>query len=199
MKQFAKTTLTVMVLAVAAAVLSATPAQAQSGSNAIAHGYIASFGIFSFNTGELIFVTIDGMANNNTFSYQMFGPTTGSGSGPIPASSITVSGSSVNAGNITFTLNVNTCDLDPAIFTTSAGSCGLFTITFVQIPASVGGSTVTSGTQHVTTPGVGTTVINGHTETFSALLSGTMMGFVLPNGPLASLEELNQATVTHTK
>jgi hypothetical protein len=198
MKQFAKTMLTVIGLAIAAAVLSAVPGQAQAGSNVVNHGFIASFGIFDFNTGELIFVTIS-TTNNNTFSYQMFGPTSGAGSGSIPASSVTVSGSSVNAGNVTFALNVNTCDLDPVNFKTTAGSCGPFNITLVQIPASVGGSTVTSGTSRVTTPGVGTTIINGHTETFSAVLSGSMLGFVLPNGPLASLEELNQATVTHTK
>ena len=197
MKQFRKTMLSVIGLAVAVAVFSAIPAQAQSGSSVVNHGYIASFGIFDGITGEFTLFQVESTANNTLFSYQMFGPISGSGSGSIPASSVSVSGSSVNAGKVTFALNVNTCGLDPS-FTTS-GSCGTFNITWTQIPASVGGSTTTSGTTHVTTPGVGTTVINGHTETFNALLSGIALTYTLPNGPFASLEELTQATVTHTK
>lgn len=193
-KQFGRTMLTIMGLAVAAAVLSSIPAQAQSGSTVVNHGFISSFGIFDGLTGEFTLFQIESTSNNTLFSYQMFGPFSGAGSGSIPASSVTVSGSPV-----TLALNVNTCGLDPSSFTTSAGSCGPFNITLVQIPASVGGSTTTSGTTHVTTPGVGTTIINGHTEIFNALLSGTANGYVLPNGPFASLEELTQATVTHTK
>jgi len=189
--------LTVIGLAVAAT-LTVVPAPAQSGSSVVTHGYNTNLGIFDFNVGELTFINVNRTANNYMFSYQMFGPFSGTGSGPIPASSVTVSGSSVNAGNVTFTLNVNTCGLDPAIFTTSAGSCGTFDITWIQEPASVGGSTVTSGTSHVTTPGSGTTIINGHTATFTALLTGTALGYTLPSC-CGQLEELNQATVTITK
>lgn len=198
MKQFCRTMLTVMSLAVAAAISPSIHAQA-TGSSVVNHGFIASFGIFDGNSGELTFVQVESTANSNVFSYSMFGPISGAGSGSIPASSVNVSGSSVNAGNVTFALKVNTCGLDPSSFTTSQGSCGTFDITWVQIPASVGGSTITSGTTHQTTPGGGTTIINGHTETFNALLAGTALDYVLPNGPLAQLEKLNQATVTHTK
>lgn len=196
-KQFGRTLLTVMSLAVAAVMLSSIPAQAQgTGSSVVNHGFISSFGVFDFTAGELTFVTIESTANNNLFSYQMIGPTSGSGSGSIPASSINVSGMAIT-GNLTLALNVNTCDLDPS-FTTS-GSCGTFAITLVQIPASVGGSTTTSGTTQIVAPGLGTMIVSGRTQTFSALLSGTMLGYVLPNGPYAPLEVLNQATVTHTK
>lgn len=196
-KQFGRTLLTVMSLAVATAMLSSIPAQAQgTGSSVVTHGFVSNFGIFDGSTGELTFVSIESTAKGNLFSYQMIGPTSGSGAGSIPASSINVSGM-VSKGNVTLALNVNTCDLDPS-FTTS-GSCGTFSITLVQIPASVGGSTTTSGTTQIVTPGLGTTIINGRTQTFSALLSGTMLGYVLPNGPFAPLEALNEATVTHTK
>lgn len=195
-KQFGRTVLTVMSLAIAAAMFSSIPAPAQgTGSSVVTHGFVSNFGIFD-NTGELTFVTIESTANNNLFSYQMVGPTSGSGSGSIPASSINVSGM-VSKGNVTLALNVNTCDLDPS-FTTS-GSCGTFAITLVQIPASVGGSTTTNGTTHIFTPGLGTTIISGRTEIFTAMLSGTMLGYVLPTGPYAPLQALNQATVTHTK
>ena len=197
MKQFCRTMLIVTGVAVAAAMSPSIHAQA-TGSSVVNHGFIASFGIFDFISGELTFVQVD-TANNNLFSYSMFGAISGAGSGSIPASSVNVSGSSLNSGNVTFTLNVNTCGLDPSSFTTSQGSCGSFDITWTEEPASVGGSTITSGTTHQTTPGVGTTIINGHTETFNALLNGTALGYVLPNGPFAQLEQLNQATVTHTK
>lgn len=40
---------------------------------------------------------------------------------------------------------------DPTVFTTSAGSCGIFDVTWIQELASIDGSTVTSGTIRVTT------------------------------------------------
>lgn len=197
MKLFGGTMLTVIGLAIAAA-LTVVPASAQSGSSVVTHGYNTNMGIFDFNVGELTFINVNRTANNYMFSYQMFGPFSGAGSGPIPASSVNVSGPSVNTGKVTFALNVDTCGLDPASFTTSQGSCGTFNISWVQIPASVGGSTTTSGTTHQTTPGVGTTIINGHTETFSAMLTGTALGYALPSC-CGQLEELNNATVTITK
>ena len=98
---------------------------------------------------------------------------------------------------MTFALNVNTCDLDPASFTTSQGTCGTFNMSWIQIPASIAGSTTTSGTTHQTIPGGGTMIINGHTETFTAQLTGTALGYALP-GCCGALEELTNATVTHT-
>ena len=170
MKKFCRTMLTVIGLAVAAA-LTVVPAPAQSGSSVVTHGYNTNLGIFDFTISQLTFININRTANDYMFAYQMFGPFSGAGSGSIPASSVNVSGPSVNTGKVTFALNVNTCGLDPASFTTSQGSCGTFAINWVQIPASVGGSTITSGTTRQTTPGVGTTIITGHTETFNALLT----------------------------
>lgn len=198
-KQFGRTILTAIGLAVAVAVLSSVLAQAQTGSSVVNHGYNTNMGVFDFITGELTFINVNRTADNYMFSYSMFGPFSGAGSGSIPASSVNVSGSSVNAGNVTFTLNVDTCGLDPASFTTSQGSCGTFNITWVQIPESVGGSTTTSGTTKVYTPGFGTTITNGHTETFSAQVTGTALGYLFPNGARGQLQYLTQATVTHTK
>jgi Domain of unknown function DUF302 len=81
---------------------------------------------------------------------------------------------------VTFTLNVNTCGLDPFSFTTSQGSCGTFDITRVQIPASVGGSTITSGTTQQTTPGGDTTITNGRTESFNCAVLRKEMGRDVP-------------------
>jgi hypothetical protein len=197
MMKFGRTMQIVMGLAVAAAMSPSIHAQA-NGSSVVNHGYNTNLGIFDFNISQLTFINVNRTADNYMFSYSMFGPFSGAGSGSIPASSVNVSGSSVNAGNVKFALNVDTCGLDPASFTTSQGSCGTFNITWVQIPESVGGSTTTSGTTHQYTPGVGTTITNGHTETFNATLTGTALGYVLPNC-CGQLEYLTQATVTHTK
>ena len=198
MKQLVRTMLTVMGLAVAAAMSPSIYAQT-TGSSVVNHGYNTNLGIFDFSIFQLTFINVNRTADNYAFSYQMFGPFSGSGSGSIPASSVNVSGTSVNAGNVTVTLNVNTCGLDPASFAPQFGSCGTFDISWVQIPKSVGGSTDTSGTTHQYTPGGGTTTINGHTETFNATLPGsTALGYVLPSC-CGSLTYLNQATVTITK
>ncbi|HET6179059.1 MAG TPA: hypothetical protein VFE61_19170 [Candidatus Sulfotelmatobacter sp.] len=196
-KQFAKTMLILVGVAGAAAMPPSIYAQA-AGSNVVNHGYNTNMGIFDFNVGELTFINVNRVGQSYVFAYQMFGPFSGAGSGPIPASSVHVSGSSVSAGNVTFTLNVNTCNLDPSSYTTSQGTCGIFDISWIQMPASVGGSTTTSGTIHETAPGGGTTTINGHTETFTAQLSGTAIGYALPSC-CGALEELTNSTVTHTK
>src|SRR5215472_15547448 len=110
------------------------------------------------------------------------------GSGSIPASSVNVSGGSVNTGNVKVTLNVNTCDVTG--FTTNYGPCGTFDVTWVEMPASVGGSTVSRGNFRQTIPGVGTIVINGNTETFFALTTGTALGFEVPTSTIGELQKL---------
>lgn len=195
MKHFGRTMLCVMSLAVAAAMSPSIYAQA-TGSSVVTHGYDTNLGIFDLNVGELTFINVNRTGNGYLFSYQMFGPFSGAGSGSIPASSVNVSGASVSAGNVTFTLNVNTCGLDPSSFTTSLGSCGTFNITWTQIPASVGGSTITSGATQQRIPGVGTTIINGHTETFNASVTGTALGEVFTSGAFGQLVYLTNATVT---
>lgn len=205
MKQFVRTMLAVMgIAAAAAAMLPSIHAQANA-SSVVNHGYGGSFGIFDFNNNQFTQIQIVPTSTDEySFTYQMSGPTpatSGWGMGSIPASSVSVTGSSVNAGNMTLTLNVNTCDV--ANFMIMFGSCGTFDITFTEIPPKVGGSTITSGSTRTTTLGVGSTNINGHTETVYALLSGTALTYALPMGsataPLAQMEEFNQVTVTVTK
>jgi hypothetical protein len=89
---------------------------------------------------------------------------------------------------VTFTLNVNTCDV--AGSTTSYGPCGTFNVTWVEMPASVGGSTVSRGNFQQTTPGGGKVVINGNTETYSALMTGTALGFAVPAFTIGALQKL---------
>lgn len=195
MKQFGRTMMTVLGLAVAAAMSPSIHAQTTT----VNHGYNANLGIFDGNTSTITFLSVDITGKGYVLSYQQFGASSNSGSGPVPASSVTVTGSSVNAGNVTFTLNVNTCGL--AGFTITEGACGLFNLTWAQMPTDIGGSTITSGTQRMTMPGMGTTIINGHTETFNAVLGGTALSEVfLPSIPFGgTLEYLTNAIVTKTK
>lgn len=195
MKQFGRTMMTLMALAVAAAMAPSIHAQTTT----VNHGYNANLGIFDGTTGTITFLSVDITGNGYVLSYQQFGQNIGNiGSGPVPASSVAVTGSSVNAGNVTFTLNVNTCGL--AGFTITEGACGPFNLTWVQMPTDVGGSTITSGTQRVTMPGMGTTITNGHTETFNAVLGGTALSEVFLPSPFGgTLEYLTNAIVTKTK
>ena len=126
--------------------------------------------VFTGNGGEALFYYISD--SNNTFSY--------SGSGSIPASSVNVSGGSVNAGKVTVTLNVNTCDVTG--FTTSLGPCGPFDVTFVEVPASLGGSTATRGDKQQRMPGGGKVVTNGASWSFGALATGTALNYSFTSG-----------------
>jgi hypothetical protein len=160
MKQFGKTMLTVMGLAVAAAVLSPIPAQAAS-PVVVAHAFDANVGWFTLldpnNPFSLELVTFDVESTGNKsymLGYSIFdfgGGFSASGNGSIPASSVTVSGGSVNSGNLTVTLNVNTCDV--AGFTTlPSGTCGPFNVAWVELPASIGGSSDFRGDSRSTCP-----------------------------------------------
>jgi len=93
------------------------------------------------------------------------------GSGSIPASSVNVSGGSVNTGNVKVTLNVNTCDVTG--FTTNYGPCGTFDVTWVEMPASIGGSTATHGDMQQTMPG-GKVVTNGTSLQVGDTATGTV-------------------------
>ena len=135
------------------------------------------------NGGETLFYYISD--SNNTFSY--------SGSGSIPASSVNVSGGSVNAGKVTVTLNVNTCDV--AGFTTSNGPCGPFDVTFVEVPPSLGGSTATRGDKQQRMPGGGKVVTNGSSWMFSALATGTALYYSFTSGG-GTLTQQTNVTVT---
>src|SRR5215813_2773787 len=141
-KQLGRTMMTVMVLAVSAAVLSSIPAQAAS-PVVVAHAFVPSVGFFTlldpsnpFST-ELVTLDVESTANKSyMLSYSVFdfgGGFSAGGSGSIPASSINVSGGSVNSGNVKVTLNVNTCNVTG--FTTKYGPCGIFAVTWVEMPA----------------------------------------------------------------
>lgn len=104
---------------------------------------------------------------NGTFFY--------SGNGSIPASSVNVSGGSLNTGKVIVTLNVNTCDV--ADFTTGSGPCGAFDVTFTEVPASVGGSSAIRGDYVQTMPGGAKVETNGQSLNFGALATGTMLNY----------------------
>lgn len=97
-----------------------------------------------------------------------------------------------------FTLNVNTCDLTG--FTTNSGSCGTFDITWVEVPASVGGSSATRGDTQQTFPGGVKVVTNGEQLTVNASVTGTMLdnsaGAVPSSGTLTHETNVS-VTVTH--
>ena len=199
MTQFCRTMLTVMGLAVAAAVLSSIPAQAASVVN---HGFVPSGGFFTLldpnnpASTELVTFQVVNTGNSDMFFYTIFdfgGGFSAAGSGSIPASSVNVSGGSVNTGNVTVRLNVNTCNV-PGF--TNLGPCGTFVVTWVEMPASIGGSTVSRGDFQQTIPNLGTTVMNGQTETFFALMSGTAFGFEIPTSTIGFLQKLTNVTVT---
>jgi hypothetical protein len=188
-----------MRIAVAASVLSSIPAQA-TGSSAVAHAFVPQVGFFNSAGNEL--VTMEVVSTNSGYTlvygiYDFGGGFSAAGSGSIPASSVSVSGGSVNTGKVTVTLNVNTCDL-ASLFTTSYGPCGIFNLTWVEEPASVGGSTSTRGDSRQTIPGVGTVETNGQTEAFNAQTTGTELGFDLPPGTIGQLVQQTNVTVTIT-
>jgi len=186
----------VAVLAVAAAVLSSIPAQA-AGSRVIAHAFVPGVGFFTPAGNEFVQVQVFRTATGHFLSYNVFdfgGGFSAGGAGSIPASSVNVSGGSVNTGNVTVTLNVNTCDVTG--FATD--HCGTFDITWVEMPASVGGSFATRGDSRETLPGGGTIVTNGQTETFFALATGTALGFDLPTPTVGTLVKQTNVMVTIT-
>jgi hypothetical protein len=115
MKQFCRTMLTVMGLAVAAALLSSIPAQA-AGSSVINHTFNAGVGWFT-PAGEFVNINVVRTNSGYMLVYNVCDFGGGfSGSGSIPVSSVNVSGGSVITGNVTVTLNVNTCDVTGSTF-----------------------------------------------------------------------------------
>jgi len=208
MKQFSRTVLTVMGLAVAAAVLSSVPAQAST-SSVVAHAWVPGVAYFTqldpsnpFST-ELVEVSVARTANTYVLIYNVFdfgGGFSAAGSGSIPASSVNVTGGTVNTGNVTFTMNVNTCDVTG--FTTSYGPCGNFNLTWVEVPASVAGTFASRGDTKFTSPQGNGTVLtvetNGTTEAFGALTTGTALGFAVPASTFGGITKQTNVTVTIT-
>ncbi len=199
MTQFGRTILTRTGLAVAAAVLTSIPAQA-AGSSVVDHAFVPQVGFFNSAGNELVTMEVVSTNSGYTLAYGIYdfgGGFSAAGSGSIPASSVSVSGGTVNTGKVTVTLNVDTCDLTSG-FTTGYGPCGIFNLTWVEESASVGGSTSTRGDSRQTIPGVGTIETNGQTEIFNAQTTGTELGFDLPPGTIGRLVKQTNVTVTIT-
>lgn len=197
MKQLRKTMLPVIGLAVAALLLSSIPAQA-AGSKVIAHSFDSGIGWFNSDFSELYSVTVESTNTGYILFYNVFdfgGGISAGGSGPISASSVNVSGGSVNSAKVTVTLNVDTCALN---FTNSYGLCGPINVTWVELPASVGGSMANHGDSRQMFPGGGGVVTNGSTVTFFASATGTMLGYNVPQGAIGSLTQGTNITRTIT-
>jgi len=195
MKQFVRKMLTVMGLAVVA-MLSSTPAQA--GSNVIAHSFDAGTGWFNSDFSELYTANVVRTNSGYMLSYNIYdfgGGISAGGSGPIPASDVSVSGGSVNSAKVTFTLNVDTCILN---LPNSYGLCGPINVTWVELPASVGGSIANRGDSQQMFPGGGGSVTNGSTVTYFASATGTMLGSDVPQGAIGNLTQGTNITRTIT-
>ena len=196
-KQFGKTMLTVIGLAVAAAMSSSIPAQA-AGTGVIAHSFDSGIGWFNSDFSELYSVTVESTNSGYMLSYNIFdfgGGISAGGSGPISASSVSVSGGSVNSAKVTVTLNVDTCALN---FPNSYGLCGPINVSWVELPASVGGSIANHGDSRNLFPGGGGVVTNGSTVTYFASAAGTVLGYDVPQGAIGSLTQGTNITRTIT-
>ena len=195
MKQFVRTMLTVMGLAVVA-VLSSIPAQA--GSNVIAHSFDAGIGWFNSDFSELYVATVVRTNSGYMLSYNIYdfgGGISAGGSGAIPASDVSVSGGSLNSVKVTVTLNVDTCALN---LSNSFGLCGPINITWVELPASIGGSIANHGDSRQMFAGGGGVVTNGSTVVFFASATGTMLGSDVPQRTLGNLTQGTNITRTIT-
>jgi hypothetical protein len=189
-----------IVLSLIFALFFAVPyAHAQAASpSVIAHAFVPRVGFFTPAFDEFVQVQVVRTNTGYMLFYNVFdfgGGFSAGGSGSIPASTVNVSGGSVNTGNVTVTLNVNTCDVTG--FTTSYGPCGTFAVTWVEAPAL--GSTATRGDTQQTFPGGGKVETNGETTTFSALTTGTALGFDVPTATVGVLIQQTNVTVTVTR
>jgi len=194
MKQFVRTMLTVMGLAVMA-VLSSVPVQAQA---VIAHSFDAGTGWFNSDFSELYVATVIRTNSGYMLSYNIYdfgGGISAGGSGAIPASDVSVSGGSLNSVKVTVTLNVDTCALN---LSNSFGLCGPINITWVELPASIGGSIANHGDSRQMFAGGGGVVTNGSTVVFFASATGTMLGSDVPQGTLGNLTQGTNITRTIT-
>jgi hypothetical protein len=194
--------LTVMGLAVAAGVLSSIPAQASGRHSFVSNGvqtFVNGFVDSSSIPGDsvtLSYLTIYQTSNKNfTLSYGIndtAGTINDSGFGSIPASSVNVSGGSLNSDKEVVTLNLNTCDPAEfiAIFPTQ-GSCGPINITWTEQPASLVGSFAERSNIVQTLPNGEKTVQIGNVVGQSALVTGTAFGYSNTGGPGGALIAAN--------
>jgi hypothetical protein len=206
MKQFSRTMLTVMGVAVAAAGLSAIPAQASGPTRSIsANGLGGSVNFVDMsNPADPVTASVN-LSQTSNNSYLLYysiadqaGTFTDFSIGSIPASSVNVSGGSVNTGKVVATLNVNTCDFAEFI-ANGQGPCGTLDITWTELPASVTGSFAERSNIVDTFPNGEKMVQVGDVLGFTALVSGTALNFSNTGGPAyGSLAQQKNVTKTFT-
>jgi hypothetical protein len=107
-----------------------------------------------------------------------------SGSGPISGASVKLSGGSVASGTVVVNLSVNTCQLDPNVFTIFAGCCGSITARWTELPSRspAGVAVTTNGTTDIVS-GVITQHISGTMQNASALAEANIIGTALAPSP----------------
>jgi hypothetical protein len=117
--------------------------------------------------------------------------------GSIPASSVNVSGGTVENGKTVITLNVNTCDF-PEFIANGQGPCGTFDLTWTELPASFGWSSSREDIVIVFPNGEKTTA-TGDVVGFSALVTGTALSYSNTGGPaFGALTKERNVTKTFT-
>ena len=122
-----------------------------------------------------------------TLSYSISdtaGSVNDSGFGSIPASSVNVSGGSLNSGKEVVTLNVKTCDPAefPAIFPTQ-GTCGPISITWAEQPATLVATFAERSNIVLAFPNGVKTVQIGNVVGRSAMVTATAFGYSNTGGP----------------
>ncbi len=180
----------VAVLAVAAAVLSSIPAWASGPSKFVSNGLGTNAQIVDNLSipGDTVtaFVNFNQTSNTtyflNYFIFDANGTINDFSSGSIPASRVNVSGGSLNAGKVVVTLNVNTCDF-PELIANGQGPCGTIDLTWTELPASVAGSFAERSNIVTTFPNGEKMIQNGQLVGFSALVTGTALGYGNTGGP----------------
>lgn len=186
MKQFERTMLTVVGLAVAAAVLlSSIPARAAGPSRSVtANGLGTSVTIFDSlsipNDSVMANAQISRVSNTTYFLNYFINDTAGivndSSFGSIPASSVNVSGGTVESGKTVITLNVNTCDF-PEFMANGQGPCGAFDLTWTELPASVAGWSSSRENVVIVFANGEKVTATGDVVGFSALVTGTALSY----------------------
>jgi hypothetical protein len=99
------------------------------------------------------------------------------GQGPIPSSAVKFSGGSVTSGKMVISVDVNTCQLDPTVFLTTNGPCGIINVTWTEVPghSPTGFTSTIRGSRDITT-GTMSQHLAGTMENAVAVAEGTVIG-----------------------
>jgi hypothetical protein len=196
-----------MLPAVVAVALSSIPIQtgAQAGRTmkVITKGLGANGNISNMsNPADFVFGFVGIQLMSDPTSYMLFyeifdvaGTINDFGFGSIPASSVEVSGGSIDNGKAVVKLNVDTCLV--AGFTPTSGPCGVFDITWTEEPPNVAGSADIRQDSTQTFPGGGKMVTNSTARIFFATATGTALGVSQTGGPnVGSLTDGTSVSIT---